>query len=380
MDRRGALVKAENGPLCVRGPIFGPSGYARYARNVMEALHVAGKEFWVDPLFWAVQPSTELPENFNKIMGSHTPAHGERERTSNLISVCLPQDLPQQVMANNTWNMSIFETTRVPEHWIKILNFRINQSTKKKSINGLIVPCQGNVKSFEGASMPIKVIPLAIDYDIFTPDGPVAELEDRSDFNIMLSYAQNMRKNPDFVIRLINELDSNTTVYLKTFGVGMSTWEREIIRRDLEKHLKTRCRVVLLYDLISDEDQAALYRAMDLVVNVAHAEGWDLPRIESYACGTPAIGPCFMGPDDYTIDEFRLIEHNLVVCPEIPPFFNPSMKWAELDLVNYLQVIQGMKENWEDWKEITLKQRAALIGHTGTLEDMGNRIWDTVMG
>jgi glycosyltransferase involved in cell wall biosynthesis len=366
--------------LCVRGPIYGPSGYARMTRNVIEGLHLAGKKFWVDALPWVVQPSIEVTDRFHAIILANMPPKDVVQKTHDLLSICLPTDLPSRPITVNTWSMTIFETTKVPDEWIKTLASPEEQNAKVPAIKGLILPCKGNLESFALAPQKKVVIPLAMDYEVFTPDGPAAELPGRSDFNILLSYAQNQRKNPEFVIKLINELDENTTVYIKTFGKGMSTWERKTIIEDIRSKINTRCNVVLLYDMISDEAQAEMYRAMDLIVNVAHGEGWDLPRCEAYSCGIPAIGPMFIGPDDYTIDEFRMINHTLVPCPEIPPFFSSSAKWADLDIIEYLQAIELIRSNREKYRDLALKQRDHLMKHTGDFQMFGERIWKAVMG
>lgn len=386
-DSRRGIQPVESKPieqthefLCVRGPIYGPSGYARMTRGVVEGLHLAGKKFWVDALPWVVQPSIELTESFHEIIKANSPPTDVIEKTHDLVCISLPTDLPSRPICINTWNMTIFETTKVPDEWIQTLDSGHHQNPNAPAINGLILPSKGNLESFKLAPQEKKIVPIAIDYNIFTPDGPVAELLCKSDFNILLSYHQNQRKNPELVIRLIDEMDKNTTVYIKTYGKGMSTWERKEIYDDIKSKVKSPCNIVLHYDLISDEAQAELYRAMDLIINVAHGEGWDLPRCEAYACGIPAIGSMFIGPDDYTIDEFRMITHKLVPCPEIPPFFSSQAKWAELDLIEYLQAIEIIRSNRKQYRDYALKQRDHLMKHTGTIKDMGNRVWKAVMG
>ena len=369
--------------LCVRGPIYGPSGYARMTRNVIEGLHKAGKRFWIDILPWAVQPSIEVTEEFKNIFVANMPTREDAQRTNDLLIIALPTDIPNRPLAPNTWNMTLFETTRIPAEWIKLLNYLpLDGNIRTPAIKGLILPSKGNLESFGEVIHKKKIVPLAIDYDIFNPDGPAMNdyLPERGTFNILLSYHQNPRKNSEFAIRLINELDSGTTVYLKTFGQGMSTWERESIIKGIKCKMKSDAAIVLLYDMISDEDQAKMYRSMDLVLNLSHGEGWDLPRCEAYACGVPAIGPLFIAPEDYTIPEFRLISHNLVPCPEMPPYFSSSAKWAELDLIDCIQAVGKIRDNREKYRGLALKQREHLIQHTGTLADMGERVWNAIMG
>lgn len=382
--RQGVDVKPGTQPmihdlLCVRGPIYGPSGYSRMTRNIVEGLHRAEKRFYLDIIPWAVQPSIEVTPEFKNIFKSHLISKDEMNKTNGLLCICLPTDLPSRPIMKKTWLQTIFETTKIPHKWVEVLSSPIQTGSEDLAIKGLILPCNGNLESFSECPQSKAVIPLAIDYELFTPIGEGMELPDRSDFNILLSYHQNMRKNPEMVIRLINELGPDTTVYLKTFGIGMSTSERERITKSLQEKIESECKVVLLYDIISDEDQARLYRAMDLLVNVSHGEGWDLPRIESYSCGTPAIGPTFMGPADYTIDKFKMLSQNLVPCPDQPPFFESRAQWVDIDLIELMQAIAKIRNNYEEYLEAALEQRQSLIEYTGDLKSMGERIWNTVM-
>jgi len=373
-------IQSANEYLCVRGPIFGPSGYTRMTRNVITGLHLAEKRFWIDAIPWAVQPSIELEPAFKEIVRTNSAFDERTMKTGALLCICLPQDLPGRPIAPNTWNQTIFETTAIPDRWVEVLKSVPSNLTGNPAIRGLILPCRGNVESFREAPQIKKIVPIAIDYDLYSPDGPQADLPRKSSFNILANYHGIERKNPDFLLRLINELPGDATVYVKTFGIGMSSYERFRIARGLkDKITNDKISVVLLYDLVSDVDQAAIYRAVDLVINTSHGEGWDLPRCEAYACGVPAIGPLFIGPADYTIEEFRLIGHELIPCPDSPPFFSSKMRWADLDLIDYLGAIEQIRSDRVKYRELALKQRDHLIRHTGSLQDYGEKIWNILI-
>lgn len=370
--------------LCVRGPVYGPSGYANITRNIFEGLHRAGKRIWLEALSWAVQPTMEYTSEFEKTVRSHPTYPPEQpiiDKTTGLLCICTPPDFKNQQIGPNTWNYTIFETTQIPQEWLQILSSPSHQRRDVPAIKGLILPTKANANvSFHQAPQKKVVVPLAIDYDVYCPDGDRRDLKWKSDFNILISYHHSIRKNPEFVIRVINELDENTTVYLKTFMQGMSSIEQKKIAQAFREEIKGRCRVVLLYDIISDREQAKLYRSMDLILNLSHGEGWDLPRVEAYSCGTPALGPMFMAPEEYTIPEFRLISQKIVNCPDHPPYFHSGAQWAELDLIDVLYAIDKIRKSPEEYRNHALKQREALIKHTGTLEQMGGKIWETVMG
>ena len=166
-----AVPAERNGYLCVRGPIYGQSGYARMAHNLIRGLHSAGKKFWVDAIPWTVQPTIEVPNDFREIIKANFVDWEKTNNTDGFVCICLPTDLPSRPIGKNTFNMTIFETTQVPDQWIKVLNSPAPDNPNETAIRGLILPCRGNLQSFEKASQKKTIVPISIDYDIFSPDG-----------------------------------------------------------------------------------------------------------------------------------------------------------------------------------------------------------------
>ncbi len=365
--------------VCVRGPILGNSGYTRATRNIIKGMHLAEKKFYIDPIPWATQPSAEVPDEFHKIIKEHLPSKESHEKTAGLLTICTPSDLISKPSHPNTYIWTIFETTKIPEEWVRYLNMP-GQNKKGQALNGIIVPIKGNAEQSFALAKPEKhVVPLAIDYELFGETETVPPLKHSGDFNILLCYHANHRKNPEFIIEVINHLSSDYTVYLKTYVHGFSTIERLNIAHELSDKINSRAKVVLLYDIVPDEDMKTLYNQMDLVLNLSHGEGWDLPRVEAISCGTPAIGTNFMGALDYVVKPFDLIEHKLVDCPDLPPYFSSEAQWANLNLMQVIQSISQVKNNYQAFMDAVPAQKDHLMKHTGTLADMGARMHDIVM-
>jgi glycosyltransferase involved in cell wall biosynthesis len=58
----------------------------------------------------------------------------------------------------------------------------------------------------------------------------------------------------------------------------------------------------------SDEEMAALYTGMDILLHTSYGEGFGVPSIESQVCGTPVIASSWTaslelaGPDSYLVE------------------------------------------------------------------------------
>jgi glycosyltransferase involved in cell wall biosynthesis len=93
------------------------------------------------------------------------------------------------------------------------------------------------------------------------------------------------RKNPDFLLRMFDELASiRPEIDLVQIGGGWEPAQREFIER---RGLSGRVRQIQRF--LSREELAAHYRAAALVVMPSTAEGFGLPVIEALACGAPVL-------------------------------------------------------------------------------------------
>jgi glycosyltransferase involved in cell wall biosynthesis len=142
-------------------------------------------------------------------------------------------------------------------------------------------------------------VPLGVDSDAFTRDGPVHPLTAGVRCTFLFVGAAIERKGIDVLLRAyLDAFDDGDDVQLvvkdhtgDVFYEGLS--QREGILEAARTPGAPRIQYLDAY--LSRAELAALYRGATALVHPARAEGWALPVLEAMACGTPVVVPEF-GP------------------------------------------------------------------------------------
>lgn len=92
-------------------------------------------------------------------------------------------------------------------------------------------------------------------------------------------------------------------------------------------------RIILLPRAFDEWDLASIYKLADLAIFPYCAEGWNLPLIETLACGTRCVATNYSGPTEYLPDtDCTLIEdYTLEVADDGYWFRGDVGKWAVVD-------------------------------------------------
>jgi glycosyltransferase involved in cell wall biosynthesis len=162
---------------------------------------------------------------------------------------------------------------------------------------------------YERSGIPaekVKVVPIGIDPQLFTPDAPPIPWIRHATgncFRFLFNGGVTTRKGTDILINAyLNEFSAGEPVCLivkdsDVYGKEMSAKVRDLAgRNDI-------ARIVYASDPIPHEQLPGLYTACDCYVHPYRAEGYGLPIAEALACGLPVIvtggGACldFVEPD-----------------------------------------------------------------------------------
>jgi len=151
----------------------------------------------------------------------------------------------------------------------------------------------------------IRVVPLGVDPDAFTREGPVHPVNAGARCTFLFVGAAIERKGIDVLLRAyLDAFDDGDDVQLvvkdhtgDVFYEGLS--QREAILEAARTPGAARIRYLDAY--LSRTDLATLYRGATALVHPARAEGWALPVLEAMACGTPAVVPEFGPFLDYAV-------------------------------------------------------------------------------
>ncbi|MCR4432913.1 MAG: glycosyltransferase [Caldiserica bacterium] len=134
----------------------------------------------------------------------------------------------------------------------------------------------------------VRIIPLAVDTDFFTPEGPVHPILSQirqEGFSIVLYVGRfAYYKGLEYLIKAVPSLPQNVRVVLVGDGEG----KPKLLSLVKELHLEER---VVFIPPVKDEELPSVYRGADVFVlpSIARSEAFGLVACEAMACGVPVI-------------------------------------------------------------------------------------------
>ena len=179
---------------------------------------------------------------------------------------------------------NVWESTLQPEHFFN----------KLKEFDELWVPSkwQKDCTIAQGYNAnKIKVVPEGVDTSVFFPNPKIKhKLTSDGRFKFFLAGRWDYRKSTKEIIEtFLSTFDKNEPVDLIVSidnpfsNDGLETTEQRLKHYGLEDE-----RIKVLH-FPNREDYVNLLKSSNCFVSCARSEGWNLPLIESMACGTPSI-------------------------------------------------------------------------------------------
>ncbi|MFI2855981.1 glycosyltransferase [Paenibacillus sp. JSM ZJ436] len=261
-----------------------------------------------------------------------------------------PEDRPDpaEIHISHLWPPRLTRPSGA-EYWISILPWEFGAvpvtwyMSMKYDMDEIWVYSQHNKNSYIASGIPgnkIRVLPLAVDPDIFKPEekeessasidtsfrflyvgGSIA----RKGFDILLdAYLEEF--SPEEPVSLIVKDHGNTTHY---HGISMQ-------QRVLDTKDNPQSPQILYTDLhLSSQQLADLYRSCDCAVFPFRGEGFGLPIAEAAACGTAVIvpdqGPAseWLNHDEAIFVPSRLFRHPEAKIGDLATLDEPT--WIDID-------------------------------------------------
>jgi len=296
-----------------QAPFFDRSGYADEARQFVLGLAGAGHPVRALPVHWS-QSRVELPPDEALTLARLTrvldpvgdgPAVG--------VFHALPELYRPAVGAHLHVIRTMFETDRIPEGWVGVLN----------RTHRVWVPGSFNVETFAASGVDperLAVIPSPIDGARFSRGVEPLEIPGRRGFNFLSVLDFNLRKGWDILVRAFAETfgpDADVALILKVWSYrGLSPAEVrrricELLGRDLPPN------IILYFSDIPAQEMPRLYAAADAFVLPTRGEGFCRPAAEAMATGRPVIVTGWGGHRDFATPETAfLVDYRLVPVPE----------------------------------------------------------------
>lgn len=271
------------------GPVFDRGGYGNVSRNYLRGLVKKG-----------------LPVRVISVGPRHRKELGEQ--TYAWLEGLLKVDAgPRPVLVINlgpetfkeihcfgavkTIGVSIFETDRIPGHWVDLCN----------RLDEIWVPGQFNIDTYSQAGVDkakLWAIPYAMNLDEFNPSKLVRTKRPDEPFTFLYIFAFGWRKGFDLMLAsFMNEFKKGEAkLILRAFTEGYQGVTKENLRSVLFDSVKDRVdlsrddlpEIEIIDVSLTPEELVALYGRADLYISTDRANGWGVPCMEAMALGLPA--------------------------------------------------------------------------------------------
>lgn len=199
-------------------------------------------------------------------------------------------------------------------------------------------------RTFETAGIESTYIPHAVDTSLYKPTFEIEGVEVKKYFGL---------KESDFVVGMVAANKANGQIHRKAFAENLLAfaWFKKnhpnaylYIHADPGKHyggfdlanlakaIGIDMESILFPDPeryrfgYTDEEMAALYTGMDVLLQASYGEGFGVPAIEAQACGTRVIGSNWAASQDLVSEDGWLVEGQ--------PFWDEAQfSWFQIPLV-----------------------------------------------
>lgn len=335
------------------GPVFDGSGYAQFARNFISALH---QQEDVKLTVEAISYEKQRPDigSLGKIIKSLI--HSKISYDLKVINI-LPNGLVkfgEQGKKNISFTM--FETTRIPDSWVKDLN---------DHADAVFVPCDWNVEVFKdsGVHVPIYSVPPGIDTERYKKLEEIPEIKlqnvSKNLFCFYSIFQWTERKNPAGLLKAFwAAFDGvkDVCLILKTYGTDTSIGQQTLIKKNIQElknslRLKDPPKIIFVGGLLSNDEITSLHKRGDCFVLPHRAEGFGLPHLEAMACGNPVITTGWSGNMDFCNDDNSyLLPYQMTVVSNMPwiPYYEADMYWAEPDMKALVDSMRHVYNNRDE--------------------------------
>jgi len=221
-----------------------------------------------------------------------------------------------------------------------------------------------------GINVPVDVIPLGVDPNIFYKDEQVQRPYWTNDTTVFINIGKwEKRKGHEELLEAFNRAfrpeDNvelwmmNNNPFLNASG-GNQKWADKYIGSKMGGKIKILPRVK------SQAEMRVLFNQVDFGVFPSHAEGWGLEVLELMACGVPSIATNYSGHTEYLNEtNSLLVELNGMEPAKDDIWFHGNGNWCTFDmdeLVSKMKEVHEIKQSgklkhvYEDVLKDTVEQ------------------------
>jgi len=333
-------------------PLYGYLGYANHARNFAKALDNLGVYVNLIPIH-GVDEITLRDQQLAKLLRGGDGF--DPDAVSIRLSIAEPWEM-SQFYGKKRIGYTVFETSRIPESWVRMLNY-MDQAWTVSHWGKEVMMASGVREEI------IKVVPEGVDAKKFTPDGPKLDILKTPTFKFLAVGKWEPRKAQDILCRAFAEefkKDENVELYLLCHNVFIHNFDivRELWKLNLPEHPPIKPLPVL-----SDKDLQALYRSVHCFVAPSKGEGWNLPLCEAMATGLPCIATFCSGHTEYLTKKNAILLTNLEAEEAVDLRWQRYLRgyWYKPDIKELKEKMRWVYENYEEAKKIGKRARKDMV-------------------
>jgi len=329
------------------GPFFDVSGYAQASRGYALALNQLGIPITLKVISFEQGERPDLgrdgeilkslvdkPVDYNVVIIELTVEHWAKMREAGKVNV----------------GYSVWETSKLHPYWTDQIN---------ETVDAVLTASDWGVDVYRnsGVEVPIFCVPHGIDMAEFKDVDPydIGGVKPNA-FKFYSIFQFFERKHPMALIKSYWNAfqdDENVALILKTYRIGFSDKEKQIIRDTISRlkqamPMETYPPVYLILDSLSREEILGLHKSADCCVSLDRGEGFGLVPFEAGACGNPIMVTGWGGTSEYAKPENSyLIKYSLTPVFGMPwsPFYRGDQMWAEPDLAHAIKNFQHIYKN-----------------------------------
>ena len=363
--------------ITFKAPVFDQSGYATLCRNIVLALHRQNTyEVVIEPVRWLNASNVPLENEEDILLHSfeekaYAEDYIQKMKEDIVIHASIALEFLTAYPQKKAMGFCMLETDFVPQLWAQKMNL----------LNGVIVPSYFCMSSFmkSGVNVPIRTVPLGVDFDIFKPDGEKLLLDSdiTTSFNFITvgQWTQLDRKNigETFKIFLETFRDRNDVgLIAKVNNLGTGTTDKiqcierlHQLRRSLGFTPNSGPKIYLVHGTMTQDEMARLYRNAHAFVLPSMGEAWGMPILEAAASGLPVITTGGTGAETFMNPEYSiLLNYKWQQIPQRMYWqgvYEPHQQMTMPDFSEFSRMMKRIVDKYDLAKDSAIKQREELV-------------------